>query len=98
VIANSTVMGAPVGRLVALAMVPSNLRAGPPPPLAIILILVLAYFPTYAGMIYDWRTRGRPHPVYLVGLLSMLSGLLVPVIGRTDAWMNVINHLVLLMG
>ena len=98
VIANSTVMGAPVGRLVVMAMLPPNLRVGPPPPLAIILILVLAYFPTYAGMIYDWRTRGRPHPVYLVGLVSMLSGLLVPVIGRTDAWMNVINHLVLLMG
>ena len=98
VIANSTLMGAPVGRLVVLTMVPPNLRMGPPPPLAIMLILVLAYFPTYAGMIYDWRTRGRPHPVYLAGVLSMLSGLLVPVIGRTDAWMNVINHLVLLMG
>jgi hypothetical protein len=98
VIANSTVMGAPVGRLVVMAMVPPNLRVGPPPSLAILLILVLAYFPTYAGMVHDWRTRGRPHPVYLVGLLSMLSGLLVPVIGRTDAWMNVINHLVLLMG
>ena len=98
VIANSTLMGAPVGRLVVLAMVPPNLRAGPPPPLAIILILLLAYFPMYAGMAYDWRTRGRPHPVYLVGLLSMLSGLLVPVIGRSEAWMNAIDHLMLLMG
>jgi hypothetical protein len=49
-------------------------------------------------MLCDWRTRGRPHPVYLVGLFSMLSGLLVPVISRTEAWMNVISHLVLLMG
>jgi hypothetical protein len=98
VIANCTVMGAPLGRLVVLALVPPNLRAGPPPPLAIILILILAYVPTYAGMVYDWRTRGRPHPVYLAGLFSMLSGLLVPLIGRTDAWMTVINHLVTLMG
>jgi hypothetical protein len=21
-----------------------------------------------AGVIYDWRTRGRPHPAYLIGL------------------------------
>lgn len=26
-----------------------------------------------AGVIYDWRTRGRPHPAYLVGLAALFG-------------------------
>jgi hypothetical protein len=98
VIANCSVLSAPIGRLVVMVLVPPALRAAPPPASAILLILLLGYWPVLAGTIYDWRTRGRPHPVYLVGLLSLATGLLVPVISRTDAWLTVIDHIVNLMG
>jgi hypothetical protein len=39
------------------------------------------------AMIYDWRTRGRPHPIYLVGgpALALLSWAVDP-ISTTAAW------------
>jgi hypothetical protein len=99
VVANSTILGAPMGRLVVLTLVPPALRGGPPPAYAILLILVLGYSPVIAGIVFDWRTRGRPHPVYLVGLVFGLgTGFFVPVISRTDEWLTVINHIVALMG
>jgi hypothetical protein len=99
VLANSTILGAPMGRLVILTLVPPALRAGPPPTYAILLILVMGYSPTIAGMLFDWRTRGRPHPVYVIGLvLGLGTGFLVPVISRTDGWLIVIDHIVTLMG
>ena len=98
VISNSTILGAPIGRLVMLTLVPHGVPGGPPP-YAILLIVVLGYSPMLAGMIYDWRTRGRPHPVYIAGLvLGMGVGFLVPVIARTEAWMSVIDSVVGVMG
>lgn len=39
------------------------------------------------GLVYDWRTRGRPHPVYLVALpiLMFLAWAVIPV-SETAAW------------
>jgi hypothetical protein len=99
VVANSTILGAPIGRLVALTLVPPALRAGPPPAYAILLTLILGYSPLIAGTIFDWRTRGRPHPVYIIGLIGGLgTAFLVPIISNTAAWMSVINHIIGLMG
>ncbi len=98
VISNSTLLGAPIGRLVLLILVPHGVPGGPPPHV-ILLIVFLSYAPMFAGMIYDWRTRGRPHPVYIAGLvLGLGAGFLVPVIARTDAWMSVINYVVGIIG
>jgi hypothetical protein len=95
VLANASLLGAPMGRLVMLTLIPPALRHAPPPGYAIILILLLGYSPVFAGIIFDWRTRGRPHPVYLIGLVFGLgTGLLTPVIGNTPGWMTVIGHIV----
>ena len=41
---------------------------GPPPPLVIGLVpSLLTELLIVAGLLYDWRTRGRPHPVWLIG-------------------------------
>lgn len=65
----------------------------------VLLIIFLSYSPMFAGMLYDRRTRGRPHPVYIAGLvLGMGVGFLVPVIARTDAWMSAINYVVGIIG
>lgn len=54
-----------------------------PPGLVVDLLIV-------AAMIYDWRTRGRPHPVYLVGLpLIVAQQLLTVPLGNSEAWMSI---------
>ena len=41
---------------------------GPPPPLVIGLVpSLITELLIVAGLVYDWRTRGRPHPVWLIG-------------------------------
>ncbi|MDR6625307.1 hypothetical protein [Caulobacter segnis] len=52
-----------------------------PPGLAVDLLIV-------AAMIFDWRTRGRPHPVYWIGggLLLAQQVLVLP-LSQSPAWM-----------
>jgi hypothetical protein len=39
------------------------------------------------GMLYDWRTRGRPHPAYMVSLAVILAiTFLFEPISKTAAW------------
>ena len=46
------------------------------------------------AMIYDWRTRGRPHKAYIYGGLAVLleTGLELP-ISNTEAWMSIATSL-----
>jgi hypothetical protein len=54
-----------------------------PPGLAVDLLLV-------AAIVYDWRTRGRPHPVYLIGGVLLLADQLLAVpISATPAWLAI---------
>ena len=40
-----------------------------------------------AGIVHDWRTRGRPHRVYVIGgLCIVISQALRPLVAQTDAW------------
>jgi hypothetical protein len=62
---------------------------GPPPPLAIGLVpsLILEVL-IVVGIVYDWRTRGRPHPVWLIGAAVMTAVILLrgPLSG-TPGWL-----------
>ena len=40
---------------------------GPPPVPVTIPPALVAYLLLVVAMIFDWRTRGRPHPVYVYG-------------------------------
>ena len=61
---------------------------GPPPPLAIgIVPSLLLEIIIIVGMVHDWRTRGRPHPVYVYGGIALLAvKLLNWPISTTAAW------------
>jgi hypothetical protein len=46
------------------------------------------------AMVYDWRTRGRPHKVYVYGgILVLLEILLVVPVSATQAWMDAARFL-----
>jgi hypothetical protein len=65
--------------------------AGPRPVIA--LVMSTAFL--LAGMIHDWRTRGRVHRLYLWATLAIvLSGPLRSALGHTEAWQSLARHLV----
>ena len=62
---------------------------GPSPPVISQLVphlLVVGAF-ILAGMIYDWKTRGRPHSAWLIGAAVITTALLLRApIGDTPIW------------
>jgi len=47
--------------------------AHPPPMMTTVMGGLLVDLLVVAGAVYDWRTRGRPHPAYLIGLAVLLA-------------------------
>jgi len=61
---------------------PPPVVAAIPPGLAVDLLIV-------AAIVYDWRTRGKPHPIYLIGGTALVvQQLLCLPIGASAAWMG----------
>jgi hypothetical protein len=60
---------------------------GPPPVWLNVPAYLASFLLLIPPMIYDWRTRGQPHPVYLVALpvLTFLAWAVIPISG-THAW------------
>jgi len=95
-------MGAPIARwffvLLAPPAVPGAPQSDAPPPVSVTIAPGLAGdLLIVAAMMYDWRTRGRPHPVYVVGLayFVVLQVTVTPV-ADSSAWQAVataIGHL-----
>jgi hypothetical protein len=52
------------------------------------------------GVVHDWRTRGRPHPVYVWGGLTLIAMQVViaPVVARSDAAMAIARSMQAVMG
>ena len=46
---------------------------GPPPVPVTIPPALVAYLLLLVAIIYDWRTRGRPHPVYIYGGIALVA-------------------------
>ncbi len=46
------------------------------------------------AMLYDWRTRGRPHKVYVYGLVvNIVLPIATVLISATPAWMSIARYL-----
>jgi hypothetical protein len=46
---------------------------GPPPVAVTLLPALVAYLLLVAAIVFDWRTRGRPHPVYVFGGAALIA-------------------------
>ena len=68
---------------------PGAADAGPPPPFVALPPSLVAFLLIIVAIIYDWRTRGRPHKVYLYGSFFVLleTFAVVPISG-TQWWLN----------
>jgi hypothetical protein len=61
--------------------------AGPPPVAVTIPPAFVAYLLLVVAIVHDWRTRGRPHRVYVIGGLSLIAVKLLNLpISETQAW------------
>src|SRR6185437_9531096 len=67
---------------------------GPPPVFVAVPPGFVADLLIVVAMIYDWRTRGRPHHVYVYGGLTLLADQLVTVpVSTTQTWMSIARFL-----
>jgi hypothetical protein len=104
-VATIGILEAAIARVFKLFLAPPEIKAmalrDQPPPL-----MQLTYGPyvvcdllILVAMAYDWRTRGRPHPAYLIGGgLTVAVQIMRPIVGPTAAWHSFASWLVSLAG
>ena len=86
-LATAPLMQAPVGRL--LRPIFASDFSGPPPVFVTIPAAVLVDLLIVTAAVYDWRTRGRPHRVYLIGGAIVVATQLMRVpVSTSDTWMS----------
>ena len=101
-LATVSMLGAPIGRWFILLLAPPRGPVIPgqvsvPPVGVLIPPALVGDLLIVAAIIYDWRTRGRPHPAYLIGgaIMVLMQVTAVPV-AESGAWQVVaaaIGHL-----
>ena len=70
--------------------------SGPPPPVEFTMMpAAIADLFIVAAILYDWKSRGRPHPAYLWGFAAVLAvHLSRPLVSRTAWWQQFADLLV----
>jgi len=103
-VATISILQAPLDRIffaLNAGMAP-GLRPGavPPPPVqAAIPAGVITLALILAAIVYDWRTRGRPHSAYLVGGAIVAAAILLRApLANTSAWQGAANFLATFAG
>jgi hypothetical protein len=63
---------------------------GPPPPFVSIPPAAIGVLCVIGAMVYDWRTRGKPHPAYVYGvLLLIVQPIAAVMMANTDWWLTI---------
>jgi hypothetical protein len=76
-----------IGRVFLTLFAPPG-AVGPPPVFVALAPGLIADLLVVAGIVFDWRTRGAPHRIYLIcGALLVASQLVVIPLSATPAWM-----------
>jgi hypothetical protein len=72
---------------------PGAASGGPPPPFVALPPCLVATLLIGVAMVYDWRTRGRPHKVYVYGaVLTVLNFVLIVPLSSTRAWVAIARY------
>lgn len=92
-VATISLLQAPIARWFQVLLAPPTPPGGVvlPPPLALTIPPgIVADLLLLTAIIYDWRTRGGPHPVYLIaGGAVVAFQLTVPLIGGSPVWQGI---------
>jgi hypothetical protein len=85
-LAGISLLGAAVARWFLTFLAPPG-AVGPPPVPATIAPAFVAYLLLLIAIVHDWRTRQRPHAVYVIGGLVLVAiKLLNPPFSNSGAW------------
>jgi hypothetical protein len=85
-LAGISILDAPIARWFITFLAPPG-PSGPPPVAVAIPPALVACLLLVVAMVHDWRSRGRPHRVYVIGLVALLAlKLLNMPISETQAW------------
>src|SRR5262249_7454899 len=97
-LASISILDAPIARWIVTFLAPDG-PPGPPPVAVDIPPTLIACALLVVAMVFDWRTRRRAHPVYVVGgvLLVAIKLLQVP-ISSTSSWHAIAGWLSALAG
>ena len=83
-----------IARVFITFLAPAGAADGPPPAFVAVPPGLVACLLIVVAIVYDWRTRGRPHKAYIYGgALAVLEVLLVVPISGTQTWMSIASFL-----
>jgi hypothetical protein len=81
-----SILDAAIARWFLTFLAPAG-AVGPPPVAVSIAPALVAYLLVVVAMVFDWRTRGRPHAVYVIGGTALLLVKLLNLpISATQSW------------
>jgi hypothetical protein len=90
----ASMMTPAIARVFLTYLAPAGAAEGPPPPFVSVPPGVVATLLIVVAIVYDWRTRGRPHKAYIYGGLLVLGEIFLAVgVAGTEAWMNIARSL-----
>jgi len=93
-----SILDAPMARWFMVFLAPPG-ASGPPPVGADIPPSIVVWLLLIAAMVFDWRTRGRPHPAYFYGGAALVTLKLAEVpISATPAWHSIAGAVLALAG
>jgi hypothetical protein len=85
-----TAMMTPAIARVFLTLFAAGAPPGPPPAFVSLPPALVADLLLVAAMVHDWRTRGKPHSVYVVGGAVLLAQQVLTVpFAATQTWMDI---------
>lgn len=91
IVATVGMLQAAMGRVAQLLLAPPG-AVGPPPVFVTLPAALAVDLLIVAAMVYDWRTRGRPHSAYVIGGgITVASQLLFVPIAATQAWVDFVR-------
>jgi hypothetical protein len=95
----ASMMTPAIARVFLTLLAPPGAADGVPPPFVSVPPGMVATSLIVVAIVYDWRTRGRPHKVYIYGGLLVLSEIFLAVaVSGTSAWMSAAQFLEHLAG
>jgi hypothetical protein len=60
------------------------------------VMLLVWLSPLIVAMVYDWKTRGRVHPAYIIGTAGLFVGALRELVAETNVWLPLGHRLLAL--
>jgi hypothetical protein len=87
-----------IARVMVTLFAPAGAQ-GPPPVIVALPPGLIADLLILVAVVYDWRTRGRPHHVFVYGGLILLADqVLAAPVAATQTWMSIARSLQALAG